>query len=387
MAWLPHLGAWLATLAASLAALQAGDEAPQDPPLASAGKRRPVAGLAGLKAESAVRFLGRAADPHRLEVTFLFPDRARWALRHDASGERTLQYRYGEHAFVLPRGEREAPTPTAAERAAMLRPLELRRAAFLWPAGFDWSGEGAVRTAPLRTLSDGGQGAPLGSLRADLAPDGRPRRLAVLDPHGVVQEELLIRAWTEQRGRTWPGEMRLIVGGREVWEETLSKITTRLDRLEGYFLPPNHQGLAPASDAPQPVRLEQETTRIVPLDPAAGWALARERAAELVRSEAPALRDAGHDLRALPSFRLDAQGRPTGVVLRLKALARPAPEGFASEPATPALRMALDGATEPTPEALARLRAAIPAGYVEAGLRAEATPSRLTLELRLAQKR
>ena len=382
-----------AALVLALGALLAQE--PAEPPsesnapqLRPAGKRRALGGLSGLRATSTVVFAGRPDDPHRLEVVLQFPDRDRWLLTREGAAGRRIEFRYGEHAYVVQNGERVSVQPSAAEREEFLRRMALRRAVLMWPEAAPWTGDesgSATRTAPIHALAadlDDPARPAIGSLEARLAEDGRPREVRALRPDGSPQESLAITAWGNAGGRAFPTGLRLVLGDQVIWEETV-ELDTRAIFRDGYFLPADRQGLLPKAQRFERRVLPPVTVRRIPLEGAPGWEAALGRARALILEASPRMRTLGHGVVPLPVLVLDAEGIPREVVLRLTTAVAPPPEGWTAEPRTQALRMTLEGVSPPEAEHLEDLRATLPPGREELDLWVEVGSAQVALDLRL----
>lgn len=211
--------------------------APQDP-LAQLAPRKPVAGLAGFQSVSSIVFDVEPQNPHVLETTYVFPDRARWqfAARNAQPGERQLVYRCGPAIFSLD------PLQTASQQiddapphgemyAANCWAMELRRALFQWPDGFAWSGAGATRVA------DSGCGR---KLEARLGEDGRPTAM-FLQGEEDKRETYRAITWREQDGRWWPATLELHIDGGRLWTEKVDSLDTKVRVLDLFFVPPDRR--------------------------------------------------------------------------------------------------------------------------------------------------
>ncbi|MCZ6597271.1 MAG: hypothetical protein O7B99_06525 [Planctomycetota bacterium] len=319
------------------------------------GPPRPIAGMRGFFATTTVVFEEQPDEPHKLHAAYLFPDRARWTLSRKT--DRVINYRYGARTFQLPESSRDSIEYRAAERDKVLLRMELRRAAMTWPDGFAWTGAAARRSTPVSSRSDDGARS-IGTLRVRLAEDGRPASLAAVRPDGEVQETLEIRSWREDRGRTWPSTMALVVGGKVVWTETLKSVSTRVDFVEDYFLPPDQKELAERRSMVIALLLRAFTGRRTILSADEGWDAALDRAKALIAAAA----QAGRNPDPVPTFELHADGRPRSVLVRLKTPVRPAPEGWFTVEDRSGLSLSVPAADGVTPERLTDLLRAVPTG-------------------------
>ena len=346
----------------------------RDGELALPAAAHALAGLHGVKTTSRIRLAAAPDDPHELQVILAFPDRQRWTLRSEARQHlRRIEYRFGEHAFALPPGEAGAarmPEEAAivgASRAAFLRRCALRQAAFLWPEGAAWTGDGATRTAPVlatarATADDGPEPAALGDLLVELDDAGRPVAFSSRDADGALEEELAITAWSTVGGREWPARLHLSVAGAPVWDEEVLSVAPTVRFRDRVFVPESHASLLRAFARPLPLRLPAAATRRSALDPGSTWTDALDQA----RAEHRAATDIGLELFTSPWLELNSEGEPTAVLLRLAA-SQHAPDGWSPGPAAEAIAIELDGLDAPGPKDRERVRAAIPEGRSLAG--------------------
>ena len=341
-------------LLALVAAAQAED-GPRPP-----ARRSGIAGISGFETSSRITFAGAPDDPHRIEMIYLFPDRARLTLRREGTADRMIEYRFGERAYLLPPGKSESVEFVGEERDGQLRQKELRRAVMLWPDGFAWTGEGNVRTAPLLRRTGDDPEQAIGSLHATLGDKGRPKRVEIRPPEGESPEALEILGWREVDGRTWPAELRLIQSGELVWEEHVETVRTRILYVDSYFLPPDRKHLSPDERILESPLLGN-TYRLVALPRGTGWEKARKREAELRRSEAEKL-GGGRKLDDVPTFQLHPDGEPAAVVLRLSRPEKTPPAGWSTLPETDGLSWVVGGTGAISQGLLDGLLRAVPEG-------------------------
>ena len=179
--------------------------APSNPPAQEAPRGAPpllpIAGLAGFDSVSTIVYVAAPDRPHKLEASYVFPDRARWRLSvgNEKGSERQIQYRFGQQAFLVLPGKSESTEWTGIDRSDVLRQMELRRALMLWPDGFAWKGSGTERSADLGSL---------GSLRARFAvpPGARPVEIEDLDASGQRVDAFRSLTWRELDHRHWPAK-------------------------------------------------------------------------------------------------------------------------------------------------------------------------------------
>jgi hypothetical protein len=282
--------------------------------------RAAVAGMRLVTATSTLRFEGLPDRPHRLVATYLFPDRARWSLRaigeEKERGSRLLRFRAGERCFALPPGELQSLELVEADLHEALLQMELRRAALLWPDGFEWQVDGDARVAKVTGH---------GSLRAefqDSAPEGaRPIRFASTYDDGSPCERFEAVRWRE--GERWPAGFELWLGERRIWTEELTEVVHRGDFLDCFFVPPDRREQAAARLGHAELHhfdLPQRAVRRQVVDPPSReLGEAREAAgvaAEVWRRE---LEAAGDRSEVEVGLELDAEGRVTALLARIDA--------------------------------------------------------------------
>lgn len=285
--------------------------------------RAPIAGIAGFESVSLVRFAADPESPHELTCAYVFPGRVRWQLRVRGQDElgRHVEYRCGDTYFVLAQGQARADelapgaAPTA-DVAAKCEMSELRRALFLWPNGWAWSGEGEER----RAASECGR-----TLLAELGPDGRPRAMTWSEDSERATERMEVSEWTQRHGRWWPSKLSLSLGGELVWREEVEALSTAVALLDAYFVPPDRRGAA--SDATLPGGIVHVDTPArhevrVPLAPKTDWSRAKARWHEEVRRVAAEL---PQTWRVAPGsyFAVDRSGAPTALWIRVRGSGEP----------------------------------------------------------------
>lgn len=323
------------------------------------GPRAAQAGLAGFQAVSRIDF---GTTSNRLTAAYSFPDRARWHFESYASRARSEHqyfYRLGETV----RGFDGQPSRelAAAERDAVVRQMELRRAALFWPDGFEWEASGEERRAPLFLDSCCHEG-PLGVLVAELV-QGRPRRIEVRDPQGAAQEALEIRSWQELGGRTWPQTLALS-GPQGAFTETVESIETRLHLLEVSFVPPDQRPVPAVSPGPRILARDVIAMTYAARDLPAGtsWGEALRRAAEEHEHARIEAERQGLALDPVPMFELGPDALPVRLLLRLDAPRTPPPDGHVTLPERPGLFLLLDDPAALQAKVLQRLLEAVPDG-------------------------
>jgi hypothetical protein len=347
--------------------------APQGAPSAAAkpaenylthlAKQKPIAGLAGFSSSSTLIFDAEPDQPHELTTTYVFPDRVRWyfALRGGEPGQRIIEYRCGDTFFTLDensgRSDVVAPPPDDnGEWPAKCWAMELRRALFLWPDGFEWSGEGASRSAP----SQCGQ-----TISVRLGEDGKPSAIFLAGEENVHETYGNIR-WRERNGRAWPASMDLTIEHSKVWSETIDVLETAVHLLDEFFIPPDrralldpqgpHLGGVRSSDAPAFV------ARRFALREKSDWEAAGERARQLATSELPRLVAAGWTPEPGTCFEIGDDGAPASCMLRLRPAPLEVPREWVFQPEGTALYMVVADVSGGVPGAVRALRAAVPKG-------------------------
>jgi hypothetical protein len=293
------------------------------------GPRAGVAGMAGFQSVSKIDF---GPSQNRLTAVYVFPDRVRWHFESYGARQRSEHqyfYRAGERVSELASGNASRAL-TGREHDAVLLQMELRRAAMLWPDGFDWSagkGDPSTRSASVSADSCCREGA-LGTLVATLA-EGRPARIEARDAEGQLLEALEIRAWQEHGGRTWPRTLALEAGGTG-FLETIEAIETRVHFLDLSFLPPDLRPLVPLSPGPTVMArdLVAMTYSVRALPAELGWEEALARARAWIAEAGKELQARGLAVDPIPTFELTPEGRPRACFVRLSTAVVPAPEGF-----------------------------------------------------------
>ena len=347
------------------------------------GPRAALAGLAGFETVSRLDFGGQQ---NRLTAVYVFPDRVRWHFENYGARQRSEHqyfYRSGERVNELVSG-RHSRALEGSEHDGVLLQMELRRAAMLWPDGFDWK-EGANGTRSAVASADSCcRELPLGSLVATIE-DGRPRRIEARDALDRVLEALEIREWQERSGRKWPRTLALEAGSAS-FVETVESIETRVHFLELSFLPPDLRPLTPP-DGPGATVLSRDLVAMTysvhelpaGIDWEAALACARSWIAEAGQKE-------GLSVDPVPTFELTPEGRPLACLVRLQAPVLPAPVGFETHAERAGLFLTVRELGMVDAAALARITQATPPGALPGVpyLRVHAQPNPLELVLPLA---
>ena len=357
----------LATVPIGLALQEGGSE--PEPVLA---ERAAVAGLRGFSSISRLVYHGAPDTPHRLVAFYVFPDRAVWriGLEEDRPGQLTVSYRSGDACWEIGPGRSASVRFAGAERDAMVRRMELRRALTLWPDGFAWTGDGPLRRCEL---------GPYGSLDLRLGPDGRPRRMTSFDRDGEEVESLTEIGWREVRGRWFPASLELALDGTPIWSEEISSVQTSLQFLDCSFRPPDrrpvlepklgHLGTAEHIDLRAASLLRTE------LPEGTDWAAAFERAIALRGGAAARARELERELEPRANFEVEGR-RPVAIAFVFEGPAlEPPPGGVSQRAEAPAVTVYARGGT--SLDAIARaLRREVPAGARPGRARVRIDPDR-----------
>lgn len=330
-----------------------------DPP-----REEAVGGLRTLSTDSRLALADPAAGADQLQVAYLFPEAIRWrlAVRGDPGADRTLVYRYGGRVFETTPRESASRELLSLERLATLLSLELRRALFLWPDGFEWSGEGSVRQADLGNL---------GRLVATLAADGsgRPVAISSLDAQDAPRETLGRVTWRETGGRHFPASLERHSATGRIWAEEVLEVRTGGTFLPDFFLPvdrrPPERG-SPAGDIPLLYPRVAFHALAEPVPAGADLGALVRRARERQRAVAREL-EPGWTLSTLPIFALDEGGGPRELWLRLEGGPEPPPDGWAQHAPQDVWAIEVPRASAGVAEALAKLRSAVKGAGQKAG--------------------
>jgi hypothetical protein len=296
-------------------------------------------------------FDGAPEDPNVFEATYLLPDRARWLMGSESRDARRILYRFGEAVYAVEPGAAGSSEYEGADRALVLRNMELYRALLAWPDGFAWSGAGNERSAHASDPT----GEASFELRAELGPDGLPARVTALAPEGDELETLRVVEWSAPP-RPAPVKLELWVGGARVYAERLQPLVRRVSLDESAFLPVDRVE-RPELGPVRSIRLPAHDERDFPLAEGATWAAARERADALLAEHADAVQRAGRRIASKPAFELDGACRPVAIRLRLEAAGQDAlvPDGWGPTAGGPGLSVTARDADALGPAALRAL--------------------------------
>lgn len=355
----------LTLILAAFAAAPCAQVSAPETALVEPAPRASIAGLGGLALTSELSGDDAEGRPFEadLSVWYVFPERARWQRtpRPARPGQRELAFRFGPQTWRVEAGERTSRRLAGDEARAVELEFELRRALWLWPDGFQWSGEGGFRTAPMSAPALA-EGEPV-FLVARLGEGGRPSELGVAlgaanaDPRAVVHVRGV--SWREVDGRGLPAEFDLYRGAARAWHERVSATYLAPQALDHFFLPPDlKRGDLPVSDAaPREIRLPERAERRVALKGDEDWNAALEAAQSLAREESGRLEAGGLALAPGVLVELDREGRPRAVRVELASLPRELPQGWVRAPEQAAWDQRLGQPGPVSAQQLARLRA------------------------------
>ncbi len=347
-------------------------EAPEDP--LAPGPLRAIAHVKGFLTRSVLAIDALPDRPFELRVLYLFPDRSRWTIQpvEGRAVERADTYRFGGHAWRHSAREGRSVELEGAARDAQLLRMELRRAVFLWPDGFDWKEveAPAPEAGPSRS-AEVFCPAPekprrVGALRATLDAEGRPLEVTVEGPEGTKRRTLRVLGWQTKGKRSWPRELELVENGTRTWKETVNSVETQVTFLDRYFVPldrrPDDPELAlEARILAQDLREMVVRTHDLPEETT--WEQATARFEALRAAAADELGERGLAPSGVPAFGLDAAGRPRTVLLTLAdPLPETVPPGWTALARRPGRILVVKTLTLVGAAALARLRTGLPPG-------------------------
>ncbi|MFT5285634.1 MAG: hypothetical protein ACI8TQ_001799 [Planctomycetota bacterium] len=329
-----------------------------------------IGGLRGFTILSTIQFEGQADQPHHFEAIYLFPDRVRLWMSVEIENEtyRRATYRHGGEVYGYDMGSGSSNGYESADRAFFFRSMELRRALFHWPEGFDWKVSEKEAVAKLTGLSNE---EPLGSLHAQLDENGRPSSMRVLVPEGGEQEALQVSSWKEHYGREWPSSLNFIAGGNKIWTEVVDEVDPTRRYADIFFLPADRRpGYKPTSNdnADNEVRqieLPVFAKRVFELPKQTTWKQTEKLGREIWEREKQALAKSGRILDDTIRFEIDALGHPTFVVLHLLDSTLP-PSPWKRTEARLGLMLILDNHDQIIRSRIDQMLAAIPAGTAPA---------------------
>lgn len=247
------------------------------------------------------------------------------------------------------------------ERDLTLVQLEMRRALFLWPHGFEWKRTGTRAEAPL---------AGLGTLTVTFADAHakRPSSLAFTGIDGAAGDEYRAITWRDEKDKAWPVRLELWHDKARVWTETVVAVETGARYIDSFFVPPDTRDTAGAKPRDiatvRPTDLPEHRSKRMALPKGTDWDAARAQHARLAAEHGPALEKQGLKLDVNATFEVSDALQPVAVLLRL------APGNMTVDPATakawpvtperPGLSTFVVGLPSLSPARLADLRAQAP---------------------------
>jgi hypothetical protein len=322
------------------------------------GPRAAIAGMRGIHTVSRLDFPDFRL---RLTTTYVFPDRARWSLEdYDAPLPIANQFsRLGAAAYNF---ETNAASRELAglDREHMLLQMELRRAALLYPDGFQWTKD-AQGIPEARVFADSCcEREPIGTLRA-LSANERIT-FEARDRHGDWRDSLTVEECQEQNGRRFPRVLS-VTGVNGSFRETIERLKTGIHYLDLAFRPSDRRQAKTASRpelAPLLVDVVPMTFAARPLPAGSDWKTALATA-ETLRAELQRTLPAAQRLDPIPTFEVSAEGQPLRCLLRLAVPVDPAPEGFERHEERLGVMLVLPELTG-VAAALPRLRTEVPTG-------------------------
>ena len=327
-----------------------------------------IGGLRGFTILSTIQFEGQPEQPHHFEANYSFPDRTRWWMSVEAGGEtyRRADYRHAGQVYGYAMGSGSSHELEAADKAFIIRSMELRRALFLWPDGFEWQPTEGKREA-VAALSQPSDQASLGSLRVELDEAGQPTIMHVLLPTGDEQEALQVTGWKKNYGRNWPSAIQLIAGGNKIWTEVIDQVDPTRRYADIFFLPADRRpGYKPTSgdNADSEVRqieLPIFAARVFELPEGTRWDQTAQLGREIWKRESELLSKTDRHLDPVVRFEIDAAGQPSFAILHLSDSSSP-PQPWKLTEARLGLMLILDNPNQIIRSRINQLLAAIPAG-------------------------
>lgn len=349
-------------LIALAAALGGEGEAPprtQDPaPRAAIGR------FTTIDCASLVVYADAPDVPHRLNATYVFPDRARWwlGIGPEDSPERHMRMRLGSRVHALDPASAVSRELLAEERTEALVLLEMRRALLLWPLGFEWQRTGNASTAPL---------ARLGRLTARFADEraANPDALEFTAEDGSPGDQLRAITWRADGDKAWPVTLELWHANARVWSETVRAIDTKTRFIDSFFLPSDKRDVGVstpvATSAVRGTDLPECRVQRIALKPECSLEAALVEWRGAAEGRGKALAALGLALEDKTTIEIDRDARPTALVLRLQPAKGPLPDEIARDfelvPERPGLVTSVVGLPSVERGLVTRLLAAVPA--------------------------
>ncbi len=363
-------------------------ELPPAAPKSQIAPRLAVAGIKSIDCSSTVTYAALPGVPHRLQSTYVFPDRARWWLGvgTEPAVRRQMRFRLGTSVWALdPEAQLSRPLE-GEERAMSLVQVEMRKALFLWPEGFDWQ----RKDSSAKTKLD-----DLGTLTATFAEGNarNPIRLSFADAGGKPGDEYRAIEWREsEQGaekhtpdkntdkkvdrqadkqpveKSWPTRLELWHEGALVWSETVDSLETGTRFIDSFFTPPDTRdgvgGRSVEVGAVRPLDLPETRTQRIALAQGTTWEKACAEHARLARERGAELQTHALKLDAFATFEVSDQLEPIAVILRLGPVREPFDSTLAQDwpltPERPGLSTFVVGVPALEPRRLAALRQAVP---------------------------
>jgi hypothetical protein len=358
-----EVGGALALILAILAAPQSPPTASSTPAKGEPGPRQPVAGLRSVECGSTIVYASRPDDPHRLQATYAFPDRARWwrSAGTETSARREMLFRFGSTFWSVPEGGGVSVRLAGDALTLANIQLEMRRAVFLWPQGFEWKRDGKQSVVPL---------AGLGTLTATFADAAakNPTAFAFTGADGKPGDEYRAVAWRMEKDKPWPTRLELWHDKALVWTETVDSIDTSTRFIDAYFVPPdtrdNSASKPMAVGEVRPTDVPENRSQRVALPKKTTWEAARAEHKRLAAEREPDLKAQGLHLDDRETFEVSDALEPTAVILRLAPCKEPLDPALAKDwprtPERPALYTFVASLSALAPARLADLRKAAP---------------------------
>jgi len=325
------------------------------------GPRAAVAGLAGFQSISRIDF---GAQQNRLTAVYVFPDRARWHFENYGahSSQRLNIYRHGEEVHQFSTGSASEEMKGEARDIVLLQ-MELRRAAMLWPDGFEWQAGADGARAAVQAHSCC-RTNPIGSVVASALEQDRPGTFEARTADGRLIESIEVSERQEIRGRSWPRKMAVRSESGE-FVETVESIETDVYFLDLSFLPCDRRPLSrSAGEGPQIISsdLISITFQTRAVAESSTWEEAVLQARAWITELGEALRQKGLLVDPVPTFELSPEGRPLRCMVRIEEHLTPPPAGFETLAERPGLLLAVPDLSRVDRALLSQLAACAPEG-------------------------
>ncbi len=336
--------------------LRPGPARPHAPP------RERIGNLQGIRLHSTIVFEAYPDLPHELDVSFAFPDRARSLLSPaDARiAQRALTYRYGEGLWRISPGEKASHEMDPTQTSNAILELELRRALFLWPAGFEWT-----------DLPEGGQRTEIeggGYLLAQFSPSdpGHPHSLSAFSTDNTPRESLRNIQWAQVEGRDRPTHLEVYLGESLIWYEEVQEVDVSSRFLDDWYIPPDRRTDIDtrAVRTCRPFKLKAMDYVRHALQGTPDLRTALDQGQSLFRQQTHHWQKLGLELTASVHIELTENGHPTAILLVAAGgapsrIAELDPDAsWAHQPASPALSCFLPSPTPGGADLLALRKAA-----------------------------